>query len=108
MGPLEGGPDWLAKLLCLARVIPCANIETNPHCPLRCGPTCRYEQRTVLGNITLSVTGRAMNAEAGRELSTTNKLPLQAIQMPDDKFAEILRAEFAKTLRWCRETAGIF
>ena len=49
-----------------------------------------------------------MNAEAGRELSTTNKLPLQAVRLPDGEFAEMLKVEFAKTLTWCRETAGVF
>jgi hypothetical protein len=68
----------------------------------------RYEQRQKEGTTYIILTGRAINPVAKREESKTFALPVQTVRLPDEEFAEIIKAEFAKAVEWCRVTAGVF
>ena len=89
-------------------VNPSINQKTTAFEPHRSGPLCRYEQRQDNGTITIALTGRAMNPATKRESSRTFSLPVNTVRLTDEEFLEVMRAEFAKALQWCRETASVF
>ena len=69
---------------------------------------CRYEQRKEQGTICISLTGRATQQTLKREVSKTFALPVNTVHLKDEEYLKVMRAEFAKALQWCRETASVF